>query len=254
MHDAFTPTLPLPVFDRELAAKRHGADRAKLIRFDRALRDREIGAAAPEPYFVIGTTQVSVVDRAGNVVALTQTVGASLGSGVATPGLGFAYNDNLDAFNYTDPRSPFFLTPGKVPMTTLAPTIVLKDGKPFLVFGSAGSERIAPSMAVVLSAIADRGDDLRQAVATPRAVWGLADYNIQKGYLELAGEITPERAAALERQGFTGMYKQGFPARWIDLMVFGGTNALLIDPATHTFVGVPDPRRQGSAAAPRPFE
>ena len=76
----------------------------------------------------------------------------------------------------------------------------------------------------------------------------------EKGYLELAGEITPKRAAALEGQGFTGMYKQGFPARWIDLMVFGGTNAVLIDSATHTFVGVADPRRQGVAVAPGPPE
>lgn len=256
LHDLMAPTVPLPLRDQDVSQKSRGAERARLIRFDRALRDREIGAAEPEPFFVIGTTQVSVADRAGNVVALIQTVGASLGAGVATPGLGFAYNDNLDAFNYTDPRSPFFLAPGKVPMTTLAPTIVLKNGKPFLAFGSAGSERIVPSMAVVLSAIADRGDDLRQAVATPRIVWGFAGVadTSEQGYLELAGEITPGRAAALEKQGFTRMYEQGFPARWIDLMVFGGTNALLIDPDTRTFVGVGDPRRQGVAVAPGPPE
>ncbi|HQU34411.1 MAG TPA: gamma-glutamyltransferase, partial [Thermoanaerobaculaceae bacterium] len=253
LHDLIAPTVPLPLLDRELAEKSHGAERARLIRFDRALRDREISDTDAAPYLVIGTTQVSVADRDGNVVALTQTIGASLGSGVATPGLGFAYNSNLDAFNYTNPLSPFFLAPGKVPATTLAPTIVLKDGKPFLAFGSAGSERIVPSMAVVLSAIADRGDDLRQAVATPRAVWGFDDQG-QKGYLELAGEITPERAAALEKQGFRRSYEQGFPARWIDLMVFGGTNALLIDPDGHTFTGVGDPRRQGVAVAPGPPE
>jgi gamma-glutamyltranspeptidase/glutathione hydrolase len=249
LHDLIAPNVPLPLLDRELAEKSHGTERSRLIRFDRALRDREIGDADAAPYLVIGTTQVSVADRDGNVVALTQTVGASLGAGVATPGLGFAYNSNLDAFSYTNPRSPFFLAPGKVPATTLAPTIVLKDGTPFLVLGSAGSERIVPSIALVLSGVADRGLGLREAVAMPRAVWGFDDQG-QKGYLELAGEITPERAAALEKQGFNGMYKQGFPARWIDLMVFGGTNAVLIDSATHTFVGVGDPRRQGVAVAP----
>jgi gamma-glutamyltranspeptidase/glutathione hydrolase len=249
LHDLIAPSVPLPLRDQDVSQKSRGAERARLIRFDRALRDREIGDADAAPYLVIGTTQVSVADRDGNVVALTQTVGASLGSGVATPGLGFAYNSNLDAFNYTNPRSPFFLAPGKVPATTLAPTIVLKDGTPFLALGSAGSERIVPSMAVVLSAIADRGDDLRRAVATPRAVWGFDDQG-QKGYLELAGEITSERAAALEKRGFTRIYKQGFPARWIDLMVFGGTNALLVDAATSTFIGVGDPRRQGVAVAP----
>ncbi len=254
LHDTFSPTVPLPLYDHELADRRRGAQRASIIRFDRALRAKEIGEATPDPFFVIGTTQVSVADRDGNVVALTQTVGASLGSGVATPGLGFAYNSNLDAFDYVNPRSPFYLAPGKVPMTTLTPTIVLRSGKPFLAFGSAGSERIVPSMAVVLSAIADRGDDLGRAVATPRVVCGFGTMGQTKGYLELAGEITPERAGALERQGFFDMYRQGFPARWIDLMVFGGTNAVQIDSATHTFVGVGDPRRQGVAVAPRPRE
>ncbi len=253
LHDLIAPTVPLPLLGRLLAEKSHGAERARLIRFDRALRNREIGATDAAPYLVIGTTQVSVADREGNVVALTQTVGASLGAGVATPGLGFAYNSNLDAFDYANPLGPFFIAPGKVPTTTLAPTIVLKDGTPFLVLGSAGSERIVPSIALVLSGVADRGLGLREAVAMPRAVWGFDDQR-QKGYLELAGEITPERAAALEKQGFSGMYKQGFPARWIDLMVFGGTNALLIDAATHTFVGVGDPRRQGVAVAPGPPE
>ena len=252
LHDAFTPSLPLPLYDNELADPKRAAQRARLIRFDRALSERELGEALLEPFFVVGTTQVSVADRAGNVVSLTQTIGASLGAGVATRGLGFAYNSNLDAFDYVNRFSPFYLAPGKVPMTTLTPTIVLKEGRPFLVFGSAGSERVVPSMAVVLSAIADRGDDLQQAQATPRVVWGLADQGVQKGYLELAGEITPKRAKELARRGFEDMYRQGFPARWIDLMVFGGTNAVMIDPATHTFLGVADPRRQGVAIAPGP--
>ncbi len=228
LRDLTAPAVPLPLLDRELTRKGLAAERAGLIRFDRALHDREISDADAAPYLVIGTTQVSVADREGNVVALTQTVGASLGAGVATPGLGFAYNSNLDAFNYDNPRSQYFIAPRKVPATTLSPTIVLKDGKPFLALGSAGSERIVPSLAAVISAVADRGLDLCEAVALPRAIWGFADEG-EKGYVELAGEITPERAAALEARGFKGLYQQGFPARWIDLMVFGGTNALLID-------------------------
>ncbi len=207
------------------------------------------------PYFVIGTTQVSVADRDGNVVALTQTVGASLGSGVATPGSRLRLQLNLDAFNYTSPRSPFFLAPGKVPMTTLTPTIVLKNGKPFLVLGSAGSERIvALARRRPLRRRGPRRSACAQAVAAPRIVWGFAGVTgtSEQGYLELAGEITPERAAALEKRGFTGMYKQGFPARWIDLMVFGGTNALLIDPRHPHLRGragpAPAGRRRGARA------
>ena len=143
------------VLDRWLTDRGRAALRARLIRFDRALLPSEISGGPPERNIAEGTTQVSVVDRWGNAVALSQTVGGFFGATVATPGLGFLYNANLNAFNTTNPSSPHYLRPGQVPMTTLAPTIILKDGKPLLVLGGAGSDRVVPTIAAVISGFAD---------------------------------------------------------------------------------------------------
>jgi gamma-glutamyltranspeptidase/glutathione hydrolase len=247
--DVETSRLPGALLDQQLGDRRRAAERAHMVRFDRALRTEEIVRETPDRYFALGTTQVSVTDRFGNVVALAQTLGAFFGADVATPGLGFLYNSNLNAFSYTDPTSPHYAAAGRAPMTTIAPTIVLRRGQPVVVLGSAGSDRVVPSMVAVISAIADRGEELAAAVATPRALWG-ASWSEPRPWLELAGEITPEKADVLESRGFVDMVRLSFPAQWFDLSIFGGTNAVAIDPATGAFTGVPDPRRQGFAAAP----
>ncbi|MBZ5589497.1 MAG: gamma-glutamyltransferase family protein, partial [Acidobacteriia bacterium] len=241
--------MPPTMLDRQLTDRGWAAQRAKLIRFDRALLPSEIGGNAPAQYLALGTTQVSVVDRWGNVVGLSQTTGGFFGATVATPGLGFLYNSNLNAFSYTNALGSHYLRAGSVPTTAMTPTIILKDGKPYLVLGSAGSDRVVPTMVSVISGIADRGLDLREAVAAPRAIWG-TNWGDPRAFVELAGEITPERADALERQGYQDVYRLMFPARWIDISAFGGTNAVLNDPRTGMLVGVADPRRSGFAAAP----
>jgi len=241
-----------PPFLRDLHLVDRGwaAQRARLIRFDRTLRPEEISGETVEPYLTLGTTQVSVVDRWGNVVGLAQTLGGFFGAGVITPGLGFLYNSNLNAFSFTNPADPHFAAPGRAVMTALTPTILLKDGKPILVLGSAGSDRVVPTLASVVTAVADRNLGPREAVAAPRAMWG-TNWADPRAFVELAGEITPENVDALEQRGFADIYRQMFPARWIDISVFGGTNAVFVDPATGTATGVPDPRRSGAAAAPQ---
>lgn len=247
--DNLDPRMPRPLLDHRLTDRRWAEKRARLIRFDRALSREEIGSDEPDARIAVGTTQVSVVDRWGNVVALSQTLGAFFGATVATPGLGFLYNANLNAFNYTNPLSPNYLRPGQVPTTAMTPTIVLKDGKPLIALGSAGSDRVVPTMVSVISAVADRGLDPCEAVAVPRAIWGTT-WEDPRPFVEVAGEITPDRADALEKRGFRGIYRLGFPARWVDISAFGGTNAVFIDPQTGMLAGVPDPRRLGAAAAP----
>jgi len=247
--DNLDPRIPPAVLDLLKIDRFRAAQRAKLIRFDRALRPGEISAGEPDRNVALGTTQVSVIDRWGNAVSLSQTLGGFFGATVATPGLGFLYNANLNAFNFTDPSSPHYLRTGKVPTTTLTPTIVLRNGKPLLVLGSAGSDRVVPTIAAVISGVADRGLSACEAVASPRAIWG-TNFSDPRPFVELAGEITPERAGSLEKQGFQDIYRLGFPASLFDLSAFGGTNVACIDPLTGLFVGVPDPRRSGFAAAP----
>jgi gamma-glutamyltranspeptidase/glutathione hydrolase len=176
-------------------------------------------------------------------------VGASFGSGVATRGLGFMWNSNLNAFAVSNPQGPYYLMPGRAAKTSMTPTIVLKDGRPLLVLGSAGSDRVVPTIVSVISGIADRGLSACEAVAAPRVVWG-SNYGPLRPWMELAGEVTPDRAAALQKQGFENPFQLKFPARWTDLMLFGGTNAIFFDPNTGAVVGIGDPRRLGVAIAP----
>ncbi len=249
--DVQNPKLPSVVLEHQLADKSWAAQRAKLIRFDRALRPEEISGDAVEPYFSLGTTQVSVADRWGNVVGLSQTIGGFFGATVATPGLGFLYNSNLNSFTFTNPTNPHYLAPGRVPETALTPTIILKNGKPILVIGSAGSDRVIPTMVSVITGIADRGQRPGEAIAAPRAMYG-SNWGDPRPFVELAGEITPEKADALELRGFHDIYRLMFPARSIDMSAFGGTNCVYIDPQTGAVVGAADPRRSGYAAAARP--
>jgi gamma-glutamyltranspeptidase/glutathione hydrolase len=247
--DAQDPKRPPFILDRHLTDRGWAAERARLIRFDRTLRPEEISGETVEPYLTLGTTQVSVVDRWGNVVGLAQTLGGFFGAGVITPGLGFIYNSNLNAFSFTNPSDPHYATPGRAAITALAPTIILKEGRPLLVVGSAGSERVIPTLASVVTSVADRNLGPREAVGAPRVMWG-TNWGDPRAFAELAGEITPEKVDALEKRGFRDIYRLMFPARWMDISAFGGTNSVFIDPATGVATGVADPRRSGAAAAP----
>jgi gamma-glutamyltranspeptidase / glutathione hydrolase len=221
--------------------------RAALIRFDRALATSEISAGPLSTLDVGGTTQVSTADRDGNVVALTQTLGASFGSGAATEGFGFGYNNLLDGFDFDDQRKWAFLAPLQAPMTSMAPTILVKDGRPLLILGSSGSARIAPVIVSTIVGVVDQRLPLCEAVSSPRALWGgNADEQL---YLEVVDPITEEQADALAMRGFTRQKRLVYPARPYDITDFGGVNAIYIDPADGTMVGVGDARRQGVARA-----
>ena len=246
MIDAADNRLPGPVAEIQLLDRERAARRAALIRFDRALEDTEITDTAPRVSFEKDTTHFSVADRFGNVVAATMSLGRGWGAGVATPGLGFPHNALLEGFDYLDPTSRFYLEPARRPVTAMSPTIVVRDGRPLLLLGSAGSERIISSTLAPLVNVVDAGMPLADAVARPRVLWGGS--REQKVYLELAGEITVAQADALAARGFTTMYRHEFPGDPANLGAFGCVNAVAIDHARGVFVGVGDPRREGAAA------
>ncbi len=82
------------------------------------------------------TTHLSVMDRDGNVVALTQSIERVYGAAVATPTLGFLYNDYMSAFDYEDISHPYYMRPNAVPWASVAPTIVFRGRKPWIAIGS----------------------------------------------------------------------------------------------------------------------
>jgi gamma-glutamyltranspeptidase / glutathione hydrolase len=225
----------------------HSARRAALIRFDRALSTHEV---SPMPLSAVedrGTTHISVADASGNAVSLTQTLGRTFGCGAATPGFGFAYNSFIEGFDFSDPGSLAYMKPGQTPKNSMSPTIVLRDGRPFLVLGSSGSERIPPHIVDTVVNVVDRGMPLCEATCAPRAIWG--GHAEDCTYLEIVDPITTADADALRKRGFDNQDRLTYPAGPLDMADFGGVNVILVDPANGTLVGVGDPRRWGVAAA-----
>jgi gamma-glutamyltranspeptidase/glutathione hydrolase len=111
------------------------------------------------------TTHVSVVDCHGNAVSLTHTLGAS--SGVITPGLGFMYNNAMINFDPV-PGHPNSIAPGKSRLTQMSPTIVLKDGRPYLVLGAPGGGKINSALFQTIIHMIDFDMPVFEAVAHPR--------------------------------------------------------------------------------------
>ena len=221
----------------------YGRRRSALVRFDRALRNAEIVSQRPRWNEAPGTTHLSVVDRWGAAVAMTQTLGVS--AFVATPTLGFQYNSFLGTFDTIHQQSPAYLAPGRLAPTSMVPTMVLKDGAPVLILGSAGSSRMPSSLVAVISNIVDRGLPLGEAIAAPRVV--VDPPHDTRVLLELAGAITAEQADTLAARGFGNQFRLTFPPRPVDICAFGGVNAVQVGP-DGVLVGVGDPRRQGGAA------
>jgi gamma-glutamyltranspeptidase/glutathione hydrolase len=202
---------------RELLSQRFADSRACLISKDKAATSPVAPAdpkyptpcaagttAAPTPYEGENTTHLTVADKWGNVVAYTLTIEQEGGSGIVVPGRGFLLNNELTDFSFTpvtpgvpDPNLP---GPGKRPRSSMAPTIVLKDGRPFFATGSPGGASIITTVLQVLTGRIDRGLSLEDAIAAPRASQrNSAQAQVEQEFLDL-----PETAALRARgQGFS---------------------------------------------------
>ncbi len=233
-------------------SKEHAAARALLITPDGTAASENLGPPPDpecEPVQGDSTTQLSVVDREGNVVSLTQTLGSSFGAAVATPGLGFPYNSLLEAFNYDKPQCPGYLRPGSECTTDMAPTIVMDGDRLVVALGSPGSNRIPAIIATVISNMVDRDMSIRDAIAAPRVLWG--GITSLRAFIEIAPPITEAEITALETIGHSGMTTVSFPPVISEFVKFGGVNAVGFDPTVGSFIGVVDPRRGGLAEGPR---
>lgn len=152
------------------AAIRAGIDR------DRATPSRDLGPGVA-PHEGGQTTHYSVLDAAGNAVAVTTSLNAYFGARVMAPGTGFLLNDTMDDFTIRPGAPNLFglvqgaanaIAPGKRPLSSMTPTIVTRDGKPFLVLGSPGGARIITAVAQAIVNVIDHGMTLQEAVDAPR--------------------------------------------------------------------------------------
>jgi gamma-glutamyltranspeptidase/glutathione hydrolase len=125
--------------------------------------------AGPEGLAAEGrdTSHFVVADKDGNMVTYTNTIESGYGTGILVPGYGFLLNNELTDFDFT-PGGPNQVEPNKRPRSSMNPTIVLKNGKPWLILGSPGGSSIILSVTQVLMNVIDFGMNLQDAVDAPR--------------------------------------------------------------------------------------
>lgn len=190
-----------------------------------------------EPPQRSNTTHLSVVDAEGNMVSLTQTLGAWFGSGVVAADTGVLFSNQMRHL-HTVPESPSKLGPGRRPRSNQAPVIVLKDGEPVLALGTPGTEGIWQRVVQVLVNIIDFKMDVQRAVAAPRILHGGPSRVVldPPPLVKFEDRIPRETAEALRARGYT-------------LNVIpddeGSVNGVQRDPQTGLLYGGADPRRWG---------
>jgi len=178
------------------------------------------------------TTHLSVIDKDGNAVSLTQTLGTFFGSGKTYAGVLF----NCGMSNYSSSAKINMVKPGMRPRSSIAPTIVLKGQNPFMIVGSPGAGRIIATVVELIVNAVDFGMDVTQTNDAPR-------FYCQKwdDYLHIEYGISQDVQKQLKAFGHTIKYYEA-----PDLF-FGGAQLIYIDPKTGVYYGSADKRRGGVA-------
>jgi gamma-glutamyltranspeptidase/glutathione hydrolase len=160
-----------------LISKEYGAERRKLIDAERAKTAEEIGPGNPVPTESPDTTHYSVADAEGNVVANTYTLNFSFGSHIVVPGTGILLNNEMDDFAAKAGDANAYglvqgeantIAPGRRPLSSMTPTIVFKDGQPWLAAGSPGGSLIITTVLQTLLNTMVFDMNIATAVAAPR--------------------------------------------------------------------------------------
>jgi len=185
------------------------------------------------------TTHLGVVDRAGNAVALTQSINDFFATAIIPKGTGFLLNNHLRDFDI-DPRSPNAPGPGKRPVSNMGPMIWLKDGAPLLVLGSPGGTRIFSALTQIAVNILVFGMDLDAAIETPRF------FSHSRGGkphpIDVESRIPSDVLKALEALGHEIDVRGDYDKH------FGGAQGLMILSSPRRILGGADSRRDGVGA------
>ena len=185
------------------------------------------------------TTHYSVVDPSGNAVAVTTTLNDAFGSHVTAEGLGFLLNDEMDDFTSKEGVPNVYgliqgpanaIGPGKRPLSAMTPTVVLKDGKLYLVLGAEGGPTIITTVANILMGVVDFGLDIQESVNAPRF-----HHQWLPDELRLEDRISPDTVRLLKNKG----HKIQMEHFWAD------AECIAIDPKTNERLGAPDGRNNG---------
>ena len=232
---AFVSAPVLALTSKEYAAKQRAS-----IDLEHATPWTDALSALP-PREGSNTTHFSVVDSLGNAVSNTYTLNFPYGVGLVAEGTGVLLNNELDDFTAAPGASNAFGLvgfeanlpgPGKRPLSSMSPTIVLKDGKPVLVTGSPGGSRIISTVLQVIVNVLDYHMDVAAAVAAPRLhhQWLPDEVRIEHGFAE-------ETLAGLRAKGH----------QLVEPMGQTSANSIAVTP--NELLGAPDPRTRGAEAA-----
>jgi gamma-glutamyltranspeptidase/glutathione hydrolase len=195
------------------------------------------------------TTHYSVVDSDGDAVAVTTTLNDNFGSRVTADGLGFLLNDEMDDFAAKQGVPNLYgliqgpanaIGAGKRPLSAMTPTIVLKDGKLFLVLGSPGGARIITTVANILMGVVDYGMNIQEAVNAPRFhnQWMPDMVNVEQWF-------SPDAVRLLEQMGHKVEIGETVAGEWTPYWSDG--ECIAIDPKTGERLGGSDVRNNGKA-------
>ncbi len=217
---------------------------AARIRLDRASAVTGHGTPenATDDVFGKHTTHLSTADAEGNWVACTTTINSTYGSKVVVPGTGVVLNDQMDDFSIQPgvPNSAKLIgaeanaiAPGKRPLSSMSPTIVLKDGQPILAIGAAGGPTIISQTLLGLIGVLDYGLNVDEALAGPRFhhQWSPDEVRIERAFPAAVRDELRRRGHQLQEVNGIGI-----------------SQAVARDPVTGRFSGAHDPRVAGKAA------
>ena len=223
---------------KELTSKAYARDILAGISRSRAATAAEIKPGDLSDYESNETTHFSVVDSEGNAVSNTYTINFSYGSGLVAEGTGILLNNELDDFS-AKPGVPNAygliggdanaVEPNKRPLSSMSPTIVLKDGEPFLITGSPGGSRIITTTLQVIMNVIDHGMNIAEATHAPRIhhQWLPDELRIEEG-------ISRDTINVLEQRGHKITVKNAM----------GSTQSILV--TEDGLFGASDPRRVGA--------
>ncbi len=229
---------------RGLVSKKYAASLAKKINLARAIEVPSHGLPPnwENDLFKKHTTHFSVADAEGNWVACTATINTSFGSKVVIPGTGVVMNNEMDDFSVQPGVPNAFgligaeanvVAPGKRPLSSMSPTIVLKNGQPIIALGAAGGPKIISAVLMELVAMLDLGQSPTEAIAAPRIhhQWS-------------PGELMVEQA--LPENLKTALAQRGHQIQ--ELNALSVSQIVARSPDGKSFIGAADPRAAGNAA------
>jgi gamma-glutamyltranspeptidase/glutathione hydrolase len=225
-----------------LTSKPYARGRFEMIDPYLASDASRLGHGNPAPFESGQTTHYSIVDGEGNAVANTYTLNGSYGSGVTIAGTGMLMNNEMDDFS-AKPGAPNAyglvhgeanaIAPGKRPLSAMTPTVVLKDGRLFLVLGSPGGPTIINTVLQTILNVVDFGMTIQEAVDAPR----------------IHHQWMPDRLM-LEKTGFSQDVRDALRARGYTLAFrdpIGDCQAIMVEPGNGVRLGAADPREDGLA-------